>query len=296
MNLIPSYNCNFNCPFCVVHAKNDPRLLDLNWFEKELEHIGKVDRLNIIGGEPTLLPPDYLKRLIDICEQHSGRKPSMYTNLSSISPLFERVELNVSINPGITDRYNEVFSNLLFLNQDFSINMIMTDELVKKGTGFLKRFLQMPHCKKLSISKYTHFCGPDFTPQHDRYIAYMQELIEHKDKRIHVYPIDAARNGYERDNSAEACAEVLPDNKYRISIRDFLFTPMNVFKEYDTWEELVKAYSEALSYRPEGKCFDCKVAPVCWKTHRTDAECEMMMNLCGLTGGKTIEHISELQV
>lgn len=295
MNIIPSYNCNFNCPFCVVHAKNDQRLLDLDWFEGELKKIGCVPNLNIIGGEPTQLPQDYLERLINICQNHLGTKPSMYTNLSTISPLFSKVVLNVSFNPGITEQADKVKAHLLLLDQPFRLNMILTNRLASLGVKELKKYLRLRNLTRLSISRYTHFRGEDFTPVKEDYQQFVSGLLPlmQKDKRIHFYPVSSMLNHETRDNSVKACAEVLPNNHYRISIRDFLhIAGKEVFREYGSWEEVEKAYQDIVTTAvwsgPE--CAGCKYQHNCFNIYDDDTDCAVMKEI----GERVHEYISEL--
>ena len=281
MNIIPSYNCNFNCPFCVVHSKADQTLLDLDWFRSELKRMEHIDHLNIIGGEPTQLDEKYLEELIDICTAKLGRKPSLYTNLSRISPLFKKVELNVSFNPGITQSAGEVKKNLLLLDQPFNINMILTNKLAEGGIDKLKSFLRLGNLKQLSVSRYTNFGGPDFTPTKEQYLNFTKGLtsLALKDSRIHFYPISSQISQRTRDNTALACAEVLPNNKYRISIRDFYRDLGDtVFNEYDTWEELSHAYAQLNTKRiwSRASCNDCRFNQACLCLFKDRTDCEAM--------------------
>lgn len=296
MNLIPSYNCNFNCPFCVVHTKGDQRLLDLDWFEKELKKIGCVPNLNIIGGEPTQLPQDYLERLINICHNHLGTKPSMYTNLSAISPLFSKVILNVSFNPGITEQEEKVKNNLLMLDQPFRLNMILTSKLTELGVKELKKYLRLKNLTRLSISRYTHFVGrEDFTPSKEAYQKFISDLLPlmQEDERIHFYPVSSMLSHEARDNSVKACAEVLPDNRYRISIRDFWhIAGVDVFREYSTWEDVEKAYQDiaTTSVWSGPECAGCKYQQNCFNIYDDNTDCAVMNEI----GEKIHEHLSEL--
>lgn len=295
MNILPSYNCNFNCPFCVVHTRGSQTLLDLDWFEKELKKIGCVPNLNIIGGEPTLLPHDYLEHLIDICHDHLGFKPSMYTNLSTISPLFSKVVLNVSFNPGITEQADKVKSNLLMLDQPFRLNMILTNKLAELGVKELKKYLRLKNLTRLSISRYTYFGGQDFTPAKEAYRQFISDLLPlmQKDERIHFYPVSSMLNHKARDNSVKACAEILPNNRYRISIRDFLhIAGKDVFREYDSWEEIERAYQGIVTtavWSSPG-CAGCKYQQSCFNIYDDDTDCAVMREI----GERLHEHIPEL--
>ena len=289
MNIIPSYYCNFSCPFCISHSKQRGYLLDLDWFQNELEKIN-CNHLNIIGGEPTMLPRQYLRDIIAICSKKLGHKPSMYTNLSNIIKEFDDVNLHVSFNPGITEHSDLIKRNLMKLTMPFEINIILSNNLAKMGTKIITRLLQFKNLTKLSLSYYTHFAGEDFTPSSEEYITFIKEILDIKDNRLHYYPLSSLKNGYTKDISPETCAEILPNNKYRISVRDFAHTKLNIFEEFDTWEEVVKQYKKACELWIPSKCSDCKFKYNCLKLYNDNTDCIVMR----MIEEKINEHICKL--
>lgn len=84
--IIVTYSCNKNCPFCINYELGKKRsgfikISDVVYFLNYLKYIGKLEEAIIVflGGEPTLLPIDSLKEIATIAHE-LGYKTEFYTN------------------------------------------------------------------------------------------------------------------------------------------------------------------------------------------------------------------------
>ena len=291
MNIIPSYRCNLSCPFCITHKFNPNLLLDLDWFENELNNIDNLSHLNIIGGEPTLLDEKYLDNLIEICRHKLNDKPDLYTNLSIISPLFNKTKLHISLNPWIINQYKIFLKNIFLISQDFKINIVLTNKFIESDyINIINNLLKLKNLIEISLSFYAYFDNfnlEDYTPEVDKYIEFIYNISKIKDSRVHLFSLYSLMHNESKDLSPENCIEILPNNKYRISIRDFIRTDIDVFREYDTWKEAADITKIAIDkYLNFNNCKQCKYCNSCQRLYNEESNLKIMR--------KIDEYISEL--
>lgn len=84
--IIVTYECNMNCPFCINYELGKKRkgfisVDDVKIFLRYLKTVEKLDEAIIVllGGEPTLMPIDDLKEICDMAHE-MGYKTETYTN------------------------------------------------------------------------------------------------------------------------------------------------------------------------------------------------------------------------
>ena len=253
MNILPSYKCNLSCPFCIIHSKDKGDLLDFDWLENTLKDIPSC-QIDILGGEPSLLPDSYMQRLLQICKQHAGRfKVGMYTNLVKISPFVNDVDLTVSFDPGSRQLSNKVMSNMLLLNTSFEINMIVTKHVVNRGAKWLQSFARkIKNIKKITLSTLTSFPGcVDLRPNPAELADFCRDIILLNDRHIYFYPIATWESDFIKAADPVQVAEILPDHKFRVALRDFFGA-----KEFDTFKQAADYYSSNYA-SSEPYCVGC---------------------------------------
>lgn len=254
MNILPSYACNLACPFCAIHQLDKGDLLDLDWLEKQIKEI-PAEQIDILGGEPSLLPEEYLDRLISICRNKTGKKPGMYSNLIIKSPLLDKVELTVSYDPGSRQKSSRVLANMLTLEQPFEINTIATKPAIERGPEYLiKLAARMPNLKRITLSTLTVFPGcEDLRPEPEALKEFCLKLIElDKNNLIHFYPIATWQEDYIKRMDPAQTVEILPNKKFRIALRDF-----QGVREFDTYKEAAAYYEDNYS-QADGQCKRCE--------------------------------------
>jgi MoaA/NifB/PqqE/SkfB family radical SAM enzyme len=270
MNILPSYACNFHCPFCAIHQQDCGQLLNLDYAKQQLSSIPGIRQIDILGGEPSLLPDEYLSELIDICTSRlNGKLPGMYTNLSRVSPLIDRVKLTVSFDPGMREARNSVIQNMLMLDNEFDINTIVSSKLVALGAGHIEKMLsRFRMAKRICLSSFTHFPGmPDYTPAPEDMLKFMKDILSlDEPHRIHFSPISSIREGSRKSYAAEESAEMLPSGKYRYALRD-----VTSAKEFETFDAVKKYRYNNESY--PGECNSCRYRGQCLNKYRTEAGC-----------------------
>lgn len=267
MDLFPSYKCNFDCPFCPVMNKQDDTLMNLDWLDNALSTIPGIKKFDIIGGEPSLLPNDYLLKLIGICSKYSDEKPQLYTNLKIVSPLLHLVDPIISFDFDLRKDTNTVLNNILSLGIDYSINMIMTQQLVDRGPEYVLKFAKrFKGLKRLKISSFAAFDHlPDFTPDPQQLIDFVKYLIKYDtESKIYFYPIEGMKHQYKKSISCEQLTELLPNNKFRLGTKDF----HKIGPEFDTYHEVQLHYQEMMQGIVPDECVHCTYHEKCTVKYR----------------------------
>lgn len=269
MNILPSYKCNFKCSFCAVRSLDKGDLLDLNWLETTLNSIENISNIDILGGEPSLLPLSYQERLINICSARlGGKKPNMYTNLKIITPFIDRVDPVISYDINVRQDEAIVLANMISLDTDFNINAIVTRQLVAKGAPYLLKFAnRLKRLKQIKLSSFTHFTGyPDLSPDPQELIDFVSYILKYDTNyKIRFFPISSIRDAYKKNTAPEQVAEILPDQRFRISMRDF-----HNAQEFDTFDEVVRYHKENYNFIDED-CRDCRFLGKCLHKYKKES-------------------------
>lgn len=138
--IIPSFKCNFNCSYCIqIPDKTNTKLMNLDRLKTELDKY-IFDEITLLGGELSILPEDYLNKLLDLLETYN--KPIyIFTNLYNIIPRFEQHKLFVSWDFELRMHVDRVLNNM-FLLSDFSISTTVTKTLLRKDIKEVVQFYE----------------------------------------------------------------------------------------------------------------------------------------------------------
>ena len=162
LELVPSYECNLRCPFCIEWKRYDGTRMDLNILEKQLEILSKEFNFNkiiIIGGEPFQLPKQYLIQLIQlIADKIPYVIPTIFTNFTNLIPeiLSMNIRLCVALDPYVRTNTNIALMNLLTLENydNIRINMILSKELLN-DVNIISNILKLYNLQ-INFSVYNH--------------------------------------------------------------------------------------------------------------------------------------------
>lgn len=300
MNIIASYKCNFNCPFCFIKNNKDNTLLDLDWLEDFLSKLDDIEYLEILGGEPLILPDDYLNKLIDICYKKLNKPPKMYTNCSIYNPTINRVDSIVSYDYGLRQDLKKVMYNMVFIDMPFKISSILTNKLVEENPREIYKYAinNIPNLYGIDLVVYKYNHGlENFTPTKDKLMSFIRETIKYnieiynkginKEFRISFY--DAFDNPKDEIRTFYDCVEILPDKKIEVSLRDYKKP-----KTFNNIEDARKYYNSMKDTYPLEKCYNCKYRFHCINQYSDEKECrdyDIMKELEELH-----EYYSKLQV
>lgn len=277
MDIIPSYKCNLRCPFCFNKDNwKTNGILDLQILEKELAD-NTIKELAIIGGEPSLLPEDYLIRLINICKTYlKGENPDFYTNLVHIpsEDVLSNVNLHVSYDPCDRTMQKTVLNNMMKLNCDFSINMIITKNLIynygiEKIVKLANRFKQPLYLSKINVVTINGI--KHMQPLPEDIVKFTIDLYEQHNPYIKSSLLRVLNKTYKHNKPSverfDYNVSINPDGRFQTS---GLHGINKIYK--DTYKECYEAYKEI--FKTPDKCKTCKFNEYCIDEYRNGYSCD----------------------
>ena len=151
--------CNQHCCYCYLGDRICSNvLLSLLDLQKSLADINNhytITRIDIFGGEVSLLDDKYLFELKSICEKYTTHI-SVTTNLSrDISHIFNHI--SISLNEE-RDDFKLILSKLPLLSYDFSLSVVILPSIVKLfKSGKIRNVLSLipTNCKSANLIKYS---------------------------------------------------------------------------------------------------------------------------------------------
>lgn len=140
VHVMTNYFCDYNCEYCYLGSlKKDPKIIDFELLDSQLQELSNnydITKIELYGGEITLLPLDDILRVIRISKKYSDTI-SMITNLRDINIVEEinrreDILFAVSVNDE-RDHNDELLSKVLMLEKiPNSILHVATPSTLKK--------------------------------------------------------------------------------------------------------------------------------------------------------------------
>jgi len=263
MNIYPSYKCNMHCQFCAL-CDIPGKPIDLDWLETQLKnHPNLCHDINILGGEPSILPYEYQDRLIAMCTKAEGEKPYYITNLLNPTPFSDKIKLIVSYDGELRPYNKRVLTNMLSLDVPFAMSTILTNNLVDNGADkYLKMLDRLPALERADLVLYrSGTTAVDNTPDHNKLMDFVAAVMDHP--KVNLTPYSAMKH-YTDNGFANIAGRFgfLPNNKYgvRIDYNHLGYTP------FDTYEEAVRYYFLRIDHlmNKAKPCSNCKYLGHCW--------------------------------
>ena len=277
MDIIPTYRCNLSCQFCFNKDNlHMPGLLNLKNLEKTLQENDNIHELAIIGGEPSLLPTDYLLELIHICRDYlHGGKPDFYTNLLNIpdQSVLDNIELHVSYDPCDRKYQDNVLNNMMKLDVDFSVNSIITKNLVydygiekiQRLANQLRRTLYLSKINVVTTNGIKHM-----QPSPDDLVKFTIDLYELHNEYIKSSLIRVLNKTYRHTKPSierfDYNVSINPDGRFQTS---GLHGMDKIYA--DSYQECLALYEE--EFRLPEKCSSCKFNDYCIDEYRKNDDC-----------------------
>jgi MoaA/NifB/PqqE/SkfB family radical SAM enzyme len=137
IEVLTTYKCNKNCPFCLYgHNKDNTNNVSLTWLEEALSELNKVFEIRGIklsGGEISLLGDFYLDLLIRLCKLYT-KNLSVCTNLKVLNKAiinnFECIDVSLNFNQ-FDSELSTTLENVKSLNYSKTFNVKSLDRSCK---------------------------------------------------------------------------------------------------------------------------------------------------------------------
>lgn len=261
MNIYPSYRCNFQCKFCTFY-KNNGKMIDLNWIEDQFkQHKNLCTNINILGGEPSILPVDYQNDLVDMCIKYSGDKPYYITNLNIISPVLIKCKPIISYDFGLRQNNKHVLNNILKLKNKFAISTVLTSYLIEEigPTKYLNFIGKLKNCIRADLDIYykQNNSQYDFTPDNNKLLDFISKVMN--DQKVNLAPYSAMKANIDTSiNNISDYFAFFPDNEYGVRLN----YKNGSYKLLNTYEEAINYYYDII--KNNKLCNKCEFNKTCW--------------------------------
>jgi sulfatase maturation enzyme AslB (radical SAM superfamily) len=292
VDILTNYFCNSDCEYCFLNQlRSSNKIIDIDILRQQLDDVSvrySIKNINLYGGEISLLPLSYLKRLIDFCNTYSH--VNVITNFSNPACndflKKEKVSVTTSINEERTNNQQTEYSLLLSDIDNLSLIQVVTPSLLSKSAKEVLTHLEL-FKRDMGFLPYSpaKFARVNYDISNRDFSNFMKDVIsEYQTGNFYHFEI------FNLEKLDDACAD-----RYNPTMRAILFiNPFNkyscvayegsqeYFKTFDTleaWE--VKCEEEAAAY--EKKCGHCKYYKKCYAEHlkewSEDDECCGMKSL-----------------
>lgn len=276
ISLNPTYYCNFKCPHCYLSQKQlrDPQLLPLAVAKSLLKKIecelGKIECIDLYGGEIAVLPETYLNRLIDVCLRFADRV-NIITNYSFIHPCFQRDDINlyVSYDFEAREKHEYVFQNILKSTCPVHIITLATDFLMSRPVDVMARTLkQVKNLASFEIKPYSSNQANQQPFNNKDYEMFIRSFIEQLEGSgidfVNVNNLDDVLNGT-RQSYSDDHLYITPKGTF--AVLEFDEFNNEYFKEVTVDEYKRWCSRERFTYDTTEPCASCEYKGRCLTEH-----------------------------
>lgn len=137
LSLNMSYHCNFRCSFCYLTPEQlgDTTRIPLDVLEQRLDEVlvdYHISHIDLYGGEPLLLPQDYLFAIRDMLLQRGIDDIVLITNLSLINDVVAdpAFEISVSYDFSVREKHEKVLENMFLLPNRYNVLTLASREFL----------------------------------------------------------------------------------------------------------------------------------------------------------------------
>lgn len=275
ISLNPSYYCNFRCHFCYLTEKqlSNRTLLSIEELHQrltEIEQYDSIDHVDLYGGEPMLLPDDYIRDLKSCLSMHGIKQVNVNTNLSGINKSFidPYFYISVSYDFSAREKHEQVWRNMSLLDEEFSVLMLASDQLMKLDPDeMISQFNLLANLSSVEIKPYSTNQANSLGITDRDFELFVQKWIDStipknfdfvNELRIKEC-LDGNYNAFSDDH-----VYITPTGKF--AVLEFDLNDREYFLELENFEEYIKwANKEKTSLSPI--CQACEYKGRCLTEH-----------------------------
>jgi sulfatase maturation enzyme AslB (radical SAM superfamily) len=277
LSINPWYFCNFRCDFCYLtnNQLSDKTLLSLDILEQRLIEVisrGKIEMVDLYGGEISLLPIDYIMNMKELLHAYGIYKINVITNLSVINEIITDPDFYISVSYDFDAREkNElVFRNMTQLQKPFSILTLASEKLMKKNVSEMISTLNL--LKNLQSVEIKPYSSNQANQHNISYTEYEEFIKKYIMSDIHKNFIFVNENNIlssvnkEKNSFSDDHIYITPSGKY--AVLEFDLNDNEFFLEYDTLDEYYN-WCEREKLRVKGNkfCSKCDYFGSCLTEH-----------------------------
>lgn len=287
VSLNPTYFCNFRCSFCYLTQTqlSDSKSIPMNLLRDRLSELDKyktIEAVDLYGGEVGLLSEQKWYELKDVIREFYTGPINVITNLSRIHKGFldDDIELSVSYDFDARQAHQNVRTNMMLLEKEFSILILASKALLTKNVGLMISELNLlNNLKSVEIKPYSSNQANSDEVSFKDFEEFVKKWIEHHKKKfefINEFLVEDALLGLSNSFSDDHIY-VTPNGKFGVlefddNDNEFFLELDDIF-QYDEWTRREKGRVASNGY-----CGTCEYFGKCLSEHLR--EVRDMTNSC----------------
>lgn len=277
LSINPSYHCNFRCDFCYLTPEQlgDRQRVDVGVIEQRLDELlphYRVSHVDLYGGEPTILPEDYVQTLILLLKSRGVREVNVNTNLSAMPSWLNDPDVYVSVSYDFAAReqHERVFNNMLKLQKRFSILMLASPELIKHDPDEIIQTLNLlSNLNSVEVKPYSSNQANQHNVSYREFEEFLKKLITSKvEKKFFLVNEDLIDSALARDKNAFSDDHLYITPQGKFAVLEFDLNDNEFFMELDKVEDYI-AWCAKEKYRVKANsfCSQCVYLGHCLSEH-----------------------------
>ena len=277
ISLNPTYYCNFRCSFCYLTDQQlgDRTLLSIDKLHELLSEVRQyenIDHVDLYGGEPMLLPSEYVSELKDCLQMHGVKYVNVNTNLSGINKALIDPYFDISVSYDFTarEKSDQVWRNMALLDRQFSVLMLASPELMQLNPDeMITQFNILRNLVSVEIKPYSSNQSNQLQSSYKDFEKFVQKWIESPIEKQFEFNnehllqdvLDGTRNSFSDDH-----IYITPTGKF--AVLEFDLNDNEYFKEYDSYEQyIIWCAVEKQRVSENAFCSKCKYYGQCLSEH-----------------------------
>jgi MoaA/NifB/PqqE/SkfB family radical SAM enzyme len=275
VSINPTYQCNLRCNFCYLGDKlSDPKtaqISDIDIKLRELSQLEPIDHIDLYGGEIQLLSEEYLNDLFSTIKKYYDGKINIITNLTKISPILLRDDVDVSVSFDFECRsgFKSTLNNMVLINKPIAVLMLASPCLIKLDIDYMINTLNsILNIHSVEIKPYSSNQYNNLQVSFTDYEVFIKSILKTKKLRpIFVNEINIEKS-LDRTRNAFSDDHIYLTPSGNFGVLDFdendkeLFVELENLKMYFDWRE-----KEKVKIKKNIICGSCKYLGVCLTEH-----------------------------
>lgn len=254
----------------------DKRKLDTDILKQRLDDLKNhqigLNRVDLYGGEISLLKTEYLEKICYILKTHGIQDINLITNLSSIHPFFLKNEIYITVSYDFEarEKHEQVFQNMCKLEKPFSVLVLASPEVIKMNADTMITFFNsVTNLKSVEIKPYSTNQSNQFHLEFSEFEEFIKKWIKSKvTKRFKFVNEDLILDSLDRLKNAFSDDHLYLTPNGNWAVLDFdkhnheYFRELKNLTEYQEWASL-----EKLKVFQNGFCSKCNYLGSCLTEH-----------------------------
>ena len=285
LSIQPSFKCNWNCQFCYLgNLKADTTLLNLKVLKDnlyEIKQFYKINHVQVLGGEPSLLNCYYLEELQGLIKDYHV---TYVTNLSNIEfvnfCLQHNVQMTISVNKE-RQHFAETVKNLKLIKglKNIQLSSVVLPSLlnddIKNILQFYNSFGFDVYFLKYNASKTNKL---NYNITNEEYYKFIDELIKQYQVGCYNFKIKNIDFLLQDNINAVSCDSLFINPNGKFSTITYDDNNKEYFVEFDTVEQFNK-FCESTNTKQKDTCKQCLYYKQCGSKNIYSSDQNKCINL-----------------